>query len=191
MITEFVTCPCSATDCSTALGMGGGKGDSPMESEDVMEYLNKSHSAYFDGKMATLEDGLTGLLASADEDGRKIVGKFFAALRDEVARHFAYEENVVFPYVLSLLSSGTGRPTEIAEGGHTMDTIEGNHGNIMEKLGDLKTIVVKYLPTSCDRKLRNKVLMDIFNLEEDLNRHIMIEDDILLPVMKSVEKHGR
>ncbi len=189
MINEFVTCPCSATDCSTALGLDGRDAGSSMNAEDVMEYLKKSHSAYFDGKMAALEVDLTALLAAADDIQKKIVGMFFTALRNEVAKHFLYDESVVFPYVASLLSNGDSCPTEI-EGG-SMGLIEENHCNIMEKLGDLKSIVMKHLPSSCDRKMRNKVLLNIFNLEKDLNHHIQIEDDILLPVMKNFERHDR
>ncbi|MCD8206771.1 MAG: hemerythrin domain-containing protein [Bacteroidales bacterium] len=188
IITEFVTCPCSSTDCSTALGLDGRDAGSSMNAEDVVDYLNRSHSGHFDGKMATLEENLNGLLAATDDIQKKIVGMFFTALRNEVAGHFEYEETVVFPYVASLLSAGEGGPREIEEG--AKELIEGNHANIMEKLGDLKTIVMRHLPSSCDKKMRNKVLLNIFNLEEDLNHHIKLEDDILLPVMKNMGKDG-
>ncbi len=185
MDNEFVTCPCSATNCSTALRMEGRDVGPSMKAEDIMEYLSKSHSVYFDGKMAALEENLNILLTATDDIQKKIVGMFFTALRNEVAGHFEYEESVVFPHVASLLSAGESCTAEFEEG--SMGLIEENHGNIMEKLGDLKTLVMKHLPSSCDRKMRNKVLLDIFNLEEDLNHHIKLEDDILLPVMKNME----
>ncbi len=191
MIDEFVTCPCSATDCSTALGKEGKDADSITREEDIMEYLNKCHSVYFDGKMAALEGELAELVGAAD--GMKVVGRFFTALRDEVAGHFKYEESVTFPHVVALLtegSNGNSAPACSAEDDRLMEAIKENHSNIMEKLGDLKTLVMKHLPTSCDRKLRNKVLLHVYNLEQDLNRHIQIEDEVLVPLMKILEKHG-
>ena len=39
-------------------------------------------------------------------------------------------------------------------------------------------------------KLRYEVLSDIFRFEEDLSRHTVIENQILIPLVEKLEKNG-
>ena len=74
---------------------------------------------------------------------RDVIMRFFDGYRKEVENHFAYEEDIVFPYVRSVAG---GQRIE----GYSMETFEENHNNIDEKLNDLRNIVMKYLPPVCD-----------------------------------------
>ena len=46
---------------------------------------------------------------------------------------------------------------------------------------------MKYLPDTCDTVLRNEVLYRIYRLEEDLTKHTLIEDNVLIPVVNKME----
>ena len=46
---------------------------------------------------------------------------------------------------------------------------------------------MKYLPEACDTVLRNDVLYRIYRLEEDLARHTIIEDTVLIPMVNMME----
>ncbi len=152
------------------------------ELKDIVGYLHNSHLSYLQDAMSVLEGYLIRLIAPTDEGQKKIVRKFFMDYKREVEIHFDYEENTVFPYVNALLAGGR-------QPGYSIETFEENHSNIDEKLSDLKNIVMKYLPASCDRSLRNKALFVIFYLEEDLCRHTLIENDILVPMVNILESH--
>ena len=54
-------------------------------------------------------------------------------------------------------------------------------------LHDLKNIVMKYLPDTCDTVQRNEVLYRIFRLEEDLAKHTIVEDTVLIPLVNRIE----
>ena len=113
-----------------------------------------------------------------------IIASFFEEYKKEVIKHLEYEENSVFPYIKRLL---TGEKSNI----FGIQQFEKNHTNIEEKLGDLKNIIIKYLPNDCPSKDRNQLLYDIFLFEEDLNRHTLLEDKILIPCVENIEKSSQ
>ncbi len=148
----------------------------------IMKYLHNSHVNYMETGMKNLNDSLVTLMSPTDDALKKVVRKFFDDYKAEVQNHFNYEENTVFPYIHALMA---GQRQE----GYSIEVFEENHSDIDEKLGDLKNIVMKYLPDSCDPILRNQVLYHIFNLEEDLYHHTLIEDNILVPLVNILEEN--
>ena len=146
----------------------------------IVGYLQNSHAFYMDKEFNSLENNITAMVASCDQLQKKIVAKFFIDYKAHVANHFSYEENVVFPYVRALVEG------ELHEG-YTIEQFEENHSDIDGALNDLKNIVMKYLPETCDTVLRNEVLYRIFRLEEDLAKHTLIEDGVLIPIVNRME----
>lgn len=147
----------------------------------IVEYLHNSHAFYLDKEFVGMENNLTAMVEPCDGRQKKIVAKFFADYKAQVENHFAYEESVVFPYVRSLVQGGH-------EESYSIEQFEENHSNIDETLNDLKNIVMKYLPETCDTVLRNEVLYRIYRLEEDLLKHTAIEDNVLIPIVNRMEE---
>ena len=52
-----------------------------------------------------------------------------------------------------------------------------------EKLEYLKNLVMKYMPPVCGQQDIYRALTCIFSLQEDLSRHILVEDGILVPIV--------
>ncbi len=150
---------------------------------DIMKYLHNSHLDYTNTSLRDLESLITKMLVNCPEAQKKLVEKFFDGYQNEVKNHFDYEENTVLPYVKALLEGNR-------QEGYSIETFEENHGNIEEKLCDLKNIVMKYLPESCDQVLRYEVLHQIYHLEKDLTRHTLIEDNVLIPIVARMEARG-
>ena len=146
----------------------------------IVDYLQNSHSFYMDKEFNSLEKNITAMVSSCDQMQKKIVARFFTDYKTHVVNHFSYEENVVFPYVRALVAGKTHE-------GYTIEQFEENHSDIDEALSDLKNIVMKYLPDTCDTVLRNEVLYRIFRLEEDLAKHTVLEDGVLIPIVNRIE----
>ncbi len=147
----------------------------------LVDYLHNSHSFYLDKEFASLERNLKAMVEPCDSAQKKIVEKFFKGYKKQVENHFAYEESVVFPYVRALVK---GERQE----SYAIEQFEENHSNIEETLNDLKNIVMKYLPETCDTVLRNEVLYKLFSLEADLAKHTVIEDTVLIPIVNKMEE---
>ena len=146
----------------------------------IVDYLHSSHAFYLSKEFALLEKNLKDMVEPCDQMQKKIVAKFFADYKAQVINHFAYEEKEVFPYVRALKE---GRQQE----SYSIEQFEENHSYIDETLVDLKNIVMKYLPETCDTILRNEVLYRIYRLEEDLSKHTVIEDTVLIPMVNKME----
>lgn len=153
--------------------------------ENIVSYLQSSHRYYSDIVIPRIKGIMTGVVVSCDEAHQKTLNRFFDDYCTEVAAHFQYEEETVFPYIDSLLSHNN-----VDRKDYNIDQFEENHSNIDEKLNDLKSIVMKYLPDNCrcSIDLQSEVLFAIFRLEEDLQKHTLIEDHILIPMVEKLEK---
>ena len=148
----------------------------------LVAYLRASHRYYTEVCFPRLHEHIHAMVASLDVTNRRVIDRFFDDYQAEVDNHFAYEEETVFPYIESLISGGA------RVDGYNNDQFGHNHGNIEDKLNDIKNIVLKYLPESSAVAERHAVLEDIFRIEKDLDRHTEIENRILIPLVAKLEK---
>ena len=148
----------------------------------LVAYLRASHRYYTEVCFPRLHEHIHAMVASLDVTNRRVIDRFFDDYQAEVDNHFAYEEETVFPYIESLISGGA------RVDGYNIDQFGHNHGNIEDKLNDIKNIVLKYLPESSAVAERHAVLEDIFRIEKDLDRHTEIENRILIPLVAKLEK---
>ena len=148
---------------------------------DIVKYLHASHSYYLDHEIKDLDRIFEDLLSPCSKMQRDVIMTFFSDYKKEVENHFVYEEDIVFPYVKSV-SEGHKK------NGYSMETFEENHSNIDEKLNDLRNIVMKYLPPACDTVKAIKALTRLCTLEEDLEKHTLIENSVLIPMVNRMEE---
>jgi len=149
----------------------------------LLPYLKASHKLYLDERLPHIEEHLNRIADSADEKFGKLLKRFFAGYKNEVREHFIFEENTVFPY-MEMLVTGAENKT----GDFRISNFEKVHDNIEEKLNDLMQIVFKYLPASVSQEDSIGVVFDIYQLSADLNKHALIEEKVLVPYVKSLEK---
>ena len=148
--------------------------------EDVVFYLHASHDYYLDSALKVLEPRLEELLKACPEKQAAAVRQFFAEYESELRSHFRFEEVKVFPYIRKLVEGGAPEDFRI-------DMFKDNHSNVDEKLGDLKNILMKSLPDSCDGNLRLEIIDLICHLQRDLARHTCVEEDVLIPLVRRIE----
>jgi len=148
--------------------------------DDILRYLKLSHNYYLDTMVPELASALETMIAPCEELRKKVIRKFFTDYKEELVRHFSYEETTVFPYVEAMLDSRERESYTIAE-------YEKNHSNVEEKLEDLKNLVLMYMPEQCSRQDAFRVLFYLYSLERDLRKHTSIEDDILVPMVGRME----
>lgn len=148
---------------------------------DIITYLHNSHDYYIHLATKTLAEAISRMTTPCDTKRSRILTRFYENYREELLKHFDYEENTVFPYVRELADKGCSSEN------YCIDRYEENHSNVEEKLNDLKNIVMKYLPEECDDELILEVLNCLYSLEDDLGKHTVIEDEILIPMVNAEE----
>lgn len=153
------------------------------ELRHIVDYLKTSHRYYSDYVIPRLSGEMDAMIASCDRLHGKVLKRFFDDYCGEVANHFAYEENTVFPYVEELLKG-------IRSSEYSIGSFEDNHSDIDEKLSDMKSIIMKYLPENTLTEQRNDVLFEIYRFEEDLKCHTLIENRLLIPLAAKIERES-
>ncbi len=150
----------------------------------LMQYLRASHSYYLQFQLPTIRKELENAL-----DERNSLAKLILKLYDEYAHsihvHMQYEEKTVFPYVESLLEG-------MVRDDYDIDYFSKHHSSTGQKLRELKSIIIKYLPSD---GLRNNqltsTLFNLYNNEEWLAQHAEVEDYIFIPAIRHLEKKSK
>ena len=143
------------------------------ELKDILKYLRRSHTYYMEVAMKELTEALVALTEPCDDRHKSIIRKFFTEYKEELFKHLEYEEETVFPQAEAALGHGRFASDDYGE----------NHSHVEEKLEDLKNLIMKYMPPECGQQDIYRALSCIFTLQEDLSRHILVEDGILVPIV--------
>ena len=147
----------------------------------LVPYLEKSHRYYVDKRLPHIERHLDAIAQKLSGRIGQMFISFFKEYKQEVEAHFAHEERDVFPHIRALMTGERDKTYSIGEFLHTHSDIEG-------KLDDLLNIVFKYLPPQVDDDNVLDVVYDILRLSEDLKKHTFIEEKIMVPLVKHLEK---
>jgi regulator of cell morphogenesis and NO signaling len=118
-----------------------------------------------------------------------LVEKFYNEYFIEVKEHLLYENEIVHPYINELYNKIQDTAYNIKITKYSVTEYKTHHNDIEEKLNDLKSLLIKYLPLKNDINLRRKLLFSLYELEYDLHIHSQIEELILVPLVAEMEKY--
>lgn len=151
--------------------------------EGIVPYLEASHRYYLNERLPHIERHLSHIAEHAGHQYVSVLGNFIEGYRKDVMVHFDYEERDVFPYILQLQhSQGTASTKPIAT------TFLESHTDLVEKLSDLPQILYKYLPGSPVVEELNELVFSILQLSSDLEKHALIEEQVLMPYVSWMER---
>lgn len=149
--------------------------------EPFLYYLSSSHSYFLEKRLPNIRRKLEIVFSSTDRDLQDIVLRFFDDYMQEVFDHMHYENDVVFPYIRSLLNNTNSSSYSIKD-------FEERHNDIDGKMNELKQILMKYVSGSADQLLMINILIELYMSEEELEAHTFIEDQLVIPRVKRIEK---
>ena len=151
-----------------------------IDMSGLLPYLKASHRYYLDECFPHLEDHFQRIIEACGNKYGPMLRHFYDEYKQEVMQHIQYyEEEVVFPYIEALRE---GQRPDF----YRIDEFRHNHTNIQDVLDDMMNILLKYLPGDILPKERIEISLDIVELSDDLNRHSIIEDHILIPYVESL-----
>ena len=161
-----------------------------LDIRTLLRYLRESHEYYLEFQLPFLRRELAESLDEGDGLGRLIM-KIYDEYARFISHHMKLEEKILFPYVEGLLE---GNIVSIDGSENDIDTFSKHHGQTGEKLKELKSIIIKYLPSdSKHNNMLTAALHDIYNLEEWLDLHASVEEKFLEPaiaILKTKKERG-
>lgn len=167
MICNLYTCPDYKPDTSS------------LSADDIartLRYLRLSHNYYMTVQLPKVQRGVAALAGDCNNIQEKVLIKFFDELVAEIGSHFDREERIFATIDRRLAGEGVAECPSL--------DVDADHDDIGDKIDDIKSIVIKYLPEKCPTELRLEVLMEIYRLREDMHNHILIESRLLEPALK-------
>lgn len=171
MICQIYACPDFEPDVE-ALGKD--------DLRHILRYLRASHRYYLESVLPTIAKGVERVLEGCDAGKSEILRKFYGDYADEVRTHLSYEEEAIFPYIEGLADGAVCQKS--------MSALMAQHTNICDKIDDIKSIIIKYLPESCSTHERCDLLFDLFRMRDDLDKHTLIELKLLTPMVIAQER---
>lgn len=149
--------------------------------DTLLNYLRSSHNYFIEFQLPRIRQELK---ESLDETDRlaKLIMALFDEYADNITHHMKYEEKTIFPYL-----------EKLREGNNTVEcsveTFSKHHDNISERMDELKNIIIKYLPSdSYHNNQLSATLYDLSKNEEWIAQHAIVEDKILVPTIREIEK---
>ncbi len=171
----------------------------PMQG--LVPYLLRSHDYYLNRRLPHIGHHLDKIANMLPPRAGKAIKQFFSTYIEEVREHFAHEEKTVYPHISNLIGGKSDK--------FKINDFLASHGNLEDKLSDLVQIIFKYLP-GCDASKARHVttdeepaapshadddaidmIFDILQLALDLRKHAIVEDKILGPFVKQLEKTAK
>ena len=150
----------------------------------ILNYLKQTHRYFLDYLMPSIRFHLLNSIdCSVQNEIAFLVLKFFDEYVEEIRKHMEYEETTVFTYVQKLID---GEAIDI-EGGHLLSRY---HSSIESKLKELKKLFIQYYPQQENNERLNSVIISIYQAEEELSIHCLVEDNIFSPAVRRLEHHN-
>lgn len=154
----------------------------------IIHFLENTHKYYLEEIYPGIQASIRQIKALNDSEGVQMLEKFFNDYFEEVREHLDYEDEVAFPYINRLYECIIHRNSCYNLSTYSVGEYKEHHTDIEEKLNDLMSLLIKYLPQKNDQQVRRKLFLNLVELDYDLKIHARIEDLILIPLVEKAEQ---
>ena len=150
----------------------------------LIDYLTRTHTYYLNFTIPRIDRLFKTLQSSLPNDKSvKHIKKYFNDYKLELKKHIEFEENYLFPLIKDLMTDNAKRNKNSKS---AFKRLKIEHSNVEDKLLDLKTILVRYIPGRADEQLVFDLLFTIAWFEKNHENHARFEDNILIPKLKNL-----
>jgi regulator of cell morphogenesis and NO signaling len=161
----------------------------------LIDYIVKKHHRYVRSKSDEIKPFLSKI---ADVHGDRHpelqeVKKLFYGATDALAQHMQKEEQILFPYVESLVKAQGNSQKPSSEGFDSLETyiaetMQVEHETEGERFRTIAGLTNDYTPPADGCRTYEVTLAMLREFEQDLHHHIHLENNILFPKAVMLEK---
>ncbi len=161
-----------------------------FSTKTIIDYLIKTHEFYRNYYISEINKLIKQLLSNENIES-KVICKFYNNYQNELIEHLKFEETIVFPYIIELSDTSVKKLFVKKKINYSINDFEKEHSNIDNKISDLRNFIIRYLSESYDFNTCNSLLSFLILFEKDLQNHTRIEEKILFPKAKVLEKSAK
>lgn len=136
----------------------------------LADYIRSSHKYYSEVAVPHLHGLIHTMLGDVGTSFADALNRFFDELVEKLNEHFEHEEMIF---------------SSIGSGNYETESEE-SHSQFLEKLDDLKNIVIKYLPDNGENASRYSMLNHLLAMETDMRNHMRVEEKLFNPLVANL-----
>ncbi|WP_293710568.1 helix-turn-helix transcriptional regulator [uncultured Parabacteroides sp.] len=161
-----------------------------FHTSQIIDYLTKTNQYYLRYQLPNIERHLTSFISMSTPGNNtlNLIGKFFSSFKEELTSRIRKDDELWFPYCLSLSEKINGCQASDETGVLQLSGEQRLEDPIEALLSDLKGIMVKHLSGEYNENLCYAVIFGISSLEKDIKQHNRIRYRILTPMVSAMEK---
>ena len=160
----------------------------------IVDYIQRTHVYYLQKKLPEIEQSII-LLSGHYESQHPILialQNFFHRYVADLSEHIGAEEALLLPYIQRLREAGEG-PADfsrflVARRDYSIDRFLGDHHDTEDELKDIRQTIRLYEPPKDNESLYRILLLQLQIFEQDLCVHAHIEEEVLIPKARQLEK---
>lgn len=154
----------------------------------LIRYLRNAHDYFLSFVLPRLRRKIIEALNYSESDPKitVLIIQSFDRYCEQIAAHMSHEDEQVFPYVDALLRGERNQEVNVASFAKQHHSVDDQ--NAAQKLSEVKSLIIRYYPSKDDNNLLYSALYDLFVTERDFATHCDIEDAILFPIIRQLEK---
>jgi len=153
-----------------------------VDLEPLIDFLSKTHEFH---KQVTIPS----LYASIDQMKQLmpneklllVVEKYLNQYIKKLIQHIDFEETEIFPLVSTKEGSKSKSPFP------NLNKLFKQHTNVENEISDLKTILIRHIPSNVDMNLIHTLLHTLSHFEKEQLDHARFEDKILIPKLIAMQ----
>jgi regulator of cell morphogenesis and NO signaling len=173
---------------------------SSMENFSVVEllkFLKVSHQYYLSKTLPEIEQSLLHITGRYSEVQRMLTSLafFFNSYKNRLVSHMQKEDEILFPFIDGLVLAKKGELSAVEVSflltKNIINDFEENHDAVEDELSEVIKVLFKLSSTKNIPLPFRVFLNQISFFELELRKHAIIEDEVLLPKVKELEKRLR
>jgi regulator of cell morphogenesis and NO signaling len=157
---------------------------SEMNAEQLISYILIHHHFYVKNAIPTILNHLGKVVSKHGERHPYIkeVIQLFEEVAEELIAHMQKEEQVLFPRIKKLFNSELDQNTTVTYINAPVQVMEEEHENAGAILYKIRAITSNYNAPENACTTHKICLSELKEFEEDLHRHVHLENNILFPM---------
>ncbi|MFA7444739.1 MAG: iron-sulfur cluster repair di-iron protein [Flavobacteriaceae bacterium] len=160
----------------------------------LADYVEKTHHRYIEDKTPVLLAFLNKLCKVHGDRHPELfeIDRLFNESAQDLAAHMKKEELILFPFIRKMVSTRiSGRPLERPQFGTVENPIEmmkHEHDTEGERFREIARLTDNYTPPADGCNTYRTAFLMLEEFEQDLHKHIHLENNILFPSALNLEK---
>ena len=160
----------------------------------IVDYIKRTHIYYLEKKLPEIEQSIVLLSGHYESQHPILVAlrNFFHNYVQDLSTHIQAEETTLLPY-LQMLQDASGSAGGFSRfllerGEYSIERFLSEHHDTEDELKDIRQTIRLYEPPTTNESLYRILLFQLQTFEHDLSVHAHIEEEVLIPKAKALEK---